>query len=458
MASIKFLLQSESKNAQIYIRLSLSKTLSLKKKTGFGINPKDWNTPDKDNPKKGDNFPKQNNPENKLLFNNLKKLESFIFENLNSDLGKSVVIDSFWLESKIKECFNRVEKTDEGLITNYIQDIIDNADTRKVKIKGGFKHGISLSRKNSFIATKQMLVEYEKKTKKKIHFIDITQAFTDGFERWLLKTKKYAVNTASKHIANIKTVCNEAEKKGIQVNSYAKQITIASESDDDRYIQTLSFDELDHIRKADITSEAYQNARKWLLIGCEIGQRGGDLLSITKDNIRHKDGKIYIDLIQQKTKKAVTIGIIAPYIIDILENSFPYKITTQKLNEHIKKVCEIAKINAMTEGKIFDAKTGRKELKSYEKHKLITTHSFRRSFCTNYYRKNIPISVLMGISGHSKESIFRIYINAPEDTDENADLFMKFSDDIQKQREAKQKEAEQEPKPQFTVIKNGTNN
>lgn len=426
MASINFRLRSTAnKNVSIKVYTSLGRGNMIEVSTGFSINPKDWSeTTDR---------PKQNTAENKLLFNNLKKLESFLFDSINADMGKSVVIDNFWLESKIKECFNRVEKTDEGLITNYIQDLIDNADTRKVKVKGGFKHGISLSRKNSFISTKQMLVEYEKKTKKKIHFIDINQAFIDGFERWLLKTKKYAVNTASKHIANIKTVCNEAEKKGMQVNSYAKQITIASESDDDRYIQTLSFDELDEIRKADITSEAYQNARKWLLIGCEIGQRGGDLLNITKDNIRYKAGNMYLDLIQQKTKKAVTIGIISPYIIDILENSFPYKISTQKLNDHIKKVCEIAKINAMTEGKIFDAKTGRKEFKEYEKHKLITTHSFRRSFCTNYYKK-IPTPVLMGISGHSKESIFRVYINAPEDTDENADLFMKFYSDIHKDK------------------------
>lgn len=448
MAKIKFLLQSKSENSQVYIRLSISQKVSLKKKTGFTISPKDWS--------EATALPKQNNPENKKLSNNLKKLETFVLVNLNNDLGKSVVIDNFWLDAKIKECFDRVEKTDEGLITNYIQDLIDNADTRKVKVKGGFKHGISLSRKNSFISTKQMLVEYEKKTKKKIHFIDVNQTLIDGFERWLLKTKKYAVNTASKHIANIKTVCNEAEKKGIQVNSYAKQITIASERDDDRYIQTLSFDELYEIRKADITSEALINARKWLLIGCEIGQRGGDLLEITKDNIRYKGENMYLDIVQQKTKKAVTIGIIAPYIIDIIENSFPYKITTQKLNDHIKKVCEIAKINAMTEGKIFDAKTGRKEFKEYEKHKLITTHSFRRSFCTNYYKK-IPTPVLMGISGHSKESIFRVYINAPEDKDENADLFMKFYDDIHKQREAKQKETEREPKPQFTIIKSGTN-
>ncbi len=449
MATVNFRLRSKAnKNVSIKVYLSTGRGNVIELSTGFSINPKDWSdTTDR---------PKQNTTENKLIFNNLKKLESFVFENLNTDLGNGIIIDTFWLGAKINDCFNRVEKTDEGLITNYIQNIIDTADTRKVKVKGGYKHGISLSRKNSFIATKNIIKEYQTKTKKKIRFTDINQALIDKFEHWLLKTKKYAVNTSSKHIANIKTVCIEAENKGIQVNSYAKQITIASESDDDRYIQTLSFDELDTIRTADITSEAHQNARKWLLIGCEIGQRGGDLLDITKENIRYKAGNMYLDIVQQKTKKPVTIGIIAPHVIDILENSFPYKISTQKLNDHIKKVCETAGIKTMTEGKIFDKETGRKEFKSYEKHKLITTHSFRRSFCTNYYKK-IPTPVLMGISGHSKESIFRVYINAPEDTDENADLFMKFYDDIQKQREAKQKEAEQESKPQFTVIKNGTN-
>ena len=434
MATIQYRLRSKAnKNVSIKIRLSINRDNVFELNTGFSVNPKDWNTPDKENPKKGDNYPKQNTPENKVVFNNLKKLESFIFEKLNTDLGNGVLIDAFWLDTKINECFDRIEKKDDDLITNYIQNIIDTADTRKVKVKGGYKHGISQSRINSFTATKNVISEYERKTKKVIHFADLNELVIDKFERWLLKTKKYAVNTASKHIANIKTVCKEAEKKGIKVNSFAKQIIVVSESDDDRYIQTLSFTELDDIRKADITTEAHQNARKWLLIGCEIGQRGGDLLNITKDNIRYKSGNMYLDLIQQKTKKAVTIGIKSPYIINIIENSFPYKISTQKLNDHIKKVCEIAKINVMTEGKIFDAKTGRKEFKEYEKHKLITTHSFRRSFCTNYYKK-MPTPVLMGISGHSKESIFRAYINAPEDTDENADLFMKFYNEIHKEK------------------------
>lgn len=438
MASIKFRLRSTAdKNVSIKVRLILGRgKQDLEVNTGFSINPKDWS--------ESTDLPKQNNTENKVIFNNLKKLESFLFKCLNNDMGETIVIDSFWLNAKINDCFERVLKTDEGLITNYIQNIIDTADTRKVKVKGGYKHGLSLSRKNSYIATKNILKEFEAKIKKQIHFIDINQILIDKFESWLLKTKNYAVNTSSKHIANIKTVCLEAENKGIQVNSYAKQITIVSESEEDRYIQTLSFTELDEIRKAEIKSEALINARKWLLIGCEIGQRGGDLLDITPDNIRYKGGNMYLDIVQQKTKKPVTIGIIAPHVIDIIENSFPYKVTTQKLNDHIKKVCETAKINAMTEGKIFDAKTGRKVFKLYEKHKLITTHSFRRSFCTNYYKK-IPTPVLMGISGHSKESIFRVYINAPEDKDENADLFMKFYNDIHKDKA-----------PEMKVIKNGT--
>ncbi len=73
----------------------------------------------------------------------------------------------------------------------------------------------------------------------------------------------------------LKPLVLKLKKKGIQVNAYAKQINIFSESDEDRFIQTLSFEELETIRTADIKSEAYNNARKWLLIGCEIGQRAG---------------------------------------------------------------------------------------------------------------------------------------------------------------------------------------
>ena len=98
MATIQYRLRSKAnKNVSIKIRLSINRDNVFELNTGFTINPKDWS--------EATNLPKQNNPENKLLSNNLKKLESFIFENLNNDLGKGILIDIHWLKNQINNCF-----------------------------------------------------------------------------------------------------------------------------------------------------------------------------------------------------------------------------------------------------------------------------------------------------------------------------------------------------------------
>lgn len=432
MATVNFRLRSQAnKNVSIKIYLSTGRKNLIELNTGFTINPKDWS--------ETTNRPKQNSTENKQIFNNLKKLESFIFENLNNDLGKGILIDIHWLQNQINNCFERIEKTDNGLLSNHIQYIIDNANTRK--IKGTSKIGISQSRIKNLETFKKLVEVYQKEIKKQINFLDINKQFVDRFTNWLMNTKKYSTNYSGKVIDNLKTVCLDAEKLDIKTNPYIKQIEGFSESNKDRYIVTLSIDELNTISNTDITNPAYNNARNWLLIGCEIGQRAGDLLNITKDNIRYKGGNMYLDLTQQKTGKSVTIGIVNPRIVDIIENNFPHKISTQKLNFYIKKVCEIAKINEKIEGKRLNPKakkdnpeTMRKVLDFYPKYELITTHSFRRSFATNYYKK-IPTPILIGITAHSKESLFLHYINRVEDKDANADLFRTFYEQINKDKQ-----------------------
>lgn len=460
MAKIKFLLQSKSENAQIYIRVSLSQKVSLKKKTGFTINPKDWS--------EATGLPKQNNPENKKLSNNLKKLDPFILENLNNDLANRVLIDSFWLETQINKCFKRVNKTDAGLLINHIQYILDNANTRKVKTNGGVKIGLSKETIKNYTVFKNIILEYQKTIKKQIQFIEITNTFVDKFTNWLVNTKKYSANTTGRELQILKTVCIDAEKNEIPVTPYSKTIQHFGESDKDRYIQTLSFEELEQIKntyysdleqlkefkKANpeltknllLTPKTLENARNWILIGCEIGQRGGDLLKITNENIRYKGGNMYLDIIQQKTNKNVTIGIIAPHVIEIIENNLPKEIPHQKLNKYSKVVCKLAGIVEVVKGTKLNTETNRKELGNYPKYELIASHCFRRSFASNYYKK-IPTPVLIGITGHSKESLFLTYINKREDKDSNADLFMKFYEDLNKDK-----------KPEMKLIKNGTNN
>lgn len=461
MATVNFRLRSKAnKNVSIKVRVTLNRGNDLELNTGFTINPKDWS--------KDTDRPKQNTTENKLIFNNLKKLESFLYNNLNTDLGNNILIDTFWLDSKIKDCFERVEKTDSGLLVNHIQYIIDNANTRKVRTNGGFKIGLSKSTIKNYTLFKNIITEYQKTSKKQIHFISITKPFVDKFTNWLVNTKNYSTNYSGKQLEILKTVCIDAEKNEITITPYSKTIQHFRESENDRYIQILSFDELDIIKNIEfnnevllkkfktdnpeltknlaITTDSLNNARNWVLIGCEIGQRGGDLLKIKDENIRRTSKGIYIDILQQKTNKNVTVGIIAPHVVDIIENNLPKEIPHQKLNDYVKVICKLAGIVEIVKGTKLNTETNRKELGKYPKCELIASHCFRRSFASNYYKK-IPTAVLIGITGHSKESLFLTYINKREDKDANADLFMKFYEDLNKDKA-----------PEMKLIKSGTNN
>lgn len=448
MASVQFRLRSKAnKNVSIKIRVSNGRSLELELNTGFSINPKDWSA---------NNLPKQNNPDNKQLHNNLKNLETFVLNNLNKDLSNSTLIDSYWLERKINECFTRTVKTDNGLLVNHIQFIIDNANTRTVKRGGKVKIGLSASTIKNYKLFNKIILEYQTTIKKQIQFLEITNQFVEKFKKWLVDTKDFSTNYSGKQLEFLKTVCIDAEKHDIPITPYSKTIQHFRESDDDRYIQTLSFEELTQIRHTDfsniehlkefkktnpeltknisITPDTLNNARNWILVGCEIGQRGGDLLNITSENIRYKKTGIYLDLIQQKTNKNVTVPIIAPHVIDIVENQFPKKIQDQKLNDYVKVVCKMAGIDTIVKGTKLNVETNRKEAGLFPKYELIASHCFRRSFATNYY-KIVPTAILITITGHSKESLFLTYINKREDKDANADLFMKFYETINQDRE-----------------------
>jgi len=436
MATVNFRIRSKANRpVSIFIYVSLETGNVISTPSGFNVLPKEWSDTTK--------RPKQNSEGNKKTFSELNKLQKFIYDEVNTAQSKGQLIDVNWLKEKINLCFDRVKKTDQSLLVNHIQYIIDNANTRK--IKGSNKIGLSDRRVTGYKSFKKVMEVYEKETKKKIQLQDINKPFVDRFTNWLINKKNYSTNYAGKILDNLKTVCLDAEKLDIKVNPYTKQITGFREQNNDRFIITLSFEELEQIRIAELETKALKNARNWLLLGCEIGQRASDLLKLTSDNLRYKGGSIYFDIEQQKTGKFVTVRVIAPHVIDIVENNFPYPISQQKLNKHIKDVCELAKIEEMIKGKKYDKKTARKKLDFYPKYDLITSHTFRRSFATNYYKK-IPTPVLIGITGHSKESMFLEYINQREDKDLNADLFAEFWNTMQQEKE-----------PQLKVIRNASN-
>jgi integrase len=427
MATVKFRIRNkDTEEASINIYVSIGRGNMLQRTTGFSISPKAWKCN-----KALVGMPKQNNESNKRIFANLKRLEAYIHKELNESSASGELIDKYWLKERIGRCFSRKEKSDLGIITNYLEELIQSADTRQLR---NGQIGVKENTIKGYKTFLKLLIAFENHTQSTINFLDINKSFENTFKNWLLKTKKYSVGYAGKNLSNLKMLCNDATINGIDVNPYATNIKSFKEKKEDRHIQYLSFEELEIIKNAELKL-ALDNARKWLLLGCEIGQRGKDLLSLTRKNIRHENGRVYIDLTQPKTRKHVTIGVVASDIIDIIDNQFPYKISLQNFNDYLKNLCEIAGINKVVKGKKYDPNQKRKVIGEYPKYKLISSHICRRSFATNYYKK-MPTPILMQITGHSKESLFLEYIGKPQDKDENANLFIKFYEQIQQEKGA----------------------
>lgn len=393
MATIKYLLQSKSTNAPIYLRLSNGVNQVYKRKTGLSINPKDWS-------KKGN--PIERTGELSNLKTELNRLATKVYSSINIAESNGTTINGKWLQHIIDIHFERVnENRVSELITDAIQDVINTSSIRK-NAKGGT--GLSKSRINAYKSLKRIFSEYQKNADYKVKEVNIK--FASEFLNYLTDVKKYDKGYALKKIADLKTVCYDAESNGVKVHPQLKKINSTKQNNE--YVIYLNPAEQQQIEDTLITNESLINARKWLLIGCQIGQRGNDLLNLSESNFVIRNGYELIELQQQKGNKLVTIPVLEK-TKELLKTGFPYRISLQKFNKHIKKVCKLAGLDELTEGKCFNSDTQRKELGKYPKYELIGSHVCRRSYATNFYTK-IPTPLIMQITSHKLEKTFLNYI------------------------------------------------
>lgn len=403
MATINYLLQSQKETASIYLRFSNGRNTILKKKTGYVINPKEWNS------SKGQPITKSE--VNKNLKITLDKLSVHIETQFNEATSKGVEITSEWLTYQINTFNNKIDIIELDVLSNYIQKYIDSAPFKRNQ-KGGI--GLSDRRIKGLKTFQNLYLKYEIEVFKgrKILVKDVNLQFAENFLKWLTIAKGYNVNYVGRNINDLKTVCNDAKKNGIIVSTQLDLIKGVSEDKAPEEIIYLNKDEQTRIKEAQIENESLVNARKWLILGCSIGQRGGDLLKITEKNIRPSKGRLLIDLKQEKTGKLVSIPVL-PDAEEIIESGFPYTISQTKFNLYIKEVCKIANIDNIIKGKIKEGSRERMVIAELPKYNFVSSHICRRSFASNYY-EILPLSLLMNITAHSTEKMFRKYIGKTE--------------------------------------------
>ena len=354
----------------------------------------------------------------------LDLLKGYLEASYTTAQLKEETIDGNWLLHHVSLCFDDAKKTSDKMLLFQIQKYIESAPLRRIKRTGSL--GLSTYTIRNLERFYSLIESFEKSIKAQIALDAIDHKLVSRFKEWLLTEKGYSLNNAGLQVKLLKMICKEADRLGIEVHPYTRHIESFTQKNSDRCLQTLNFEEIKKIKGLLGLSSSMENTRKWLLIGLSIGQRVSDLLRLNPVQIRSAEHGLYIDIIQQKTEKHVTVGVIDPDVVDIIKKDFPYKISQQLFNKQLKELCEYAEINQPVKAYKACPKTRRRVLGIYPKYCVISSHDLRRSFATNYFGK-IETPILMQITGHSKETTFLSYIGQNANKDAYADAFMKVA-------------------------------
>jgi integrase len=403
------LLSMQKRKVRIYIFLHLSKGKKLSCPLPLFINPSFWQ--DKN---------QQVSPRYKEAEKINEKLKIVRFQICKvEDLAR--IRDNKSFKLLIKNISINYLLNNNLRILNAIDDQIKTAPFRKNRKTGSIGLRLNTIKRYSYLL--KIVKEYETE-KDTFLFIDQFKIQDiDALTSYLLDEKCYGVGTVGKQLGLIKTVLIRAKRDGYPVSSNYQFIDSFGLEKEKRILQTLDLGEIELIKKVTLPLHLI-NSWKWMLIGLYTGQRVADLLSLKQDQLREGSKDIlYIDFVQQKTGRAVTVGILDPLIKKILLEEFPSYSYPQLFNLHIKQICKLAGITKWVTGYKMHAKPRRKLIGVFKKYELITAHDLRRSFATNYYSK-VETPILMRITGHKKESTFLDYIGENFNQDHYADLFI----------------------------------
>ena len=250
---------------------------------------------------------------------------------------------NYYQKSTNRPLLSKIETTNRVLLLDYLDYFISNSSTKRVKGYGTV--GLAYNTIRTYKSLYRIISIYEKVKNKKLYINIIDKYTVESLTRFLKFKQQYSDNYCGQLLKLLKITLRDAEKSGLEVHPYSNYIESFKQKSSDRILHVLSPFEIELLKELKGIPHDLIDSYKWLLIGLSIGQRVSDVLELTPKNIRKATTGLYIDIIQKKTKKAVTIGVVDPVIIKLLEYEFPKKVSQVIFNNQIKLVCKLAEIN-----------------------------------------------------------------------------------------------------------------
>lgn len=390
------LLKNRNKTSLIFLVFSYGGQ-RLKYSTGFSVYLDDWD------------FTRRRVKANKLTIVNPRTVNNYLNKletGLLNEYSKLILNQ----DSINKECIRKIldsisgkSKATEASETDFIlfcREVLSYKKQNKSIVSVTAKaYNQAINKLEKFVLRRNL----------KVGFNSFNKTFLLEFREFLEKDEGLALNTVNKIFKRIKTFVIEAQSQGLIVNPPLKLFKVGTEETSAIY---LSENEIKSFHEIDLSfNQNLQLARDIFLIGCYTGQRVSDYNGLTNESIIKDDEGFGFFKIQQKKTKQIVFCPIWQETWEVLErynNTPPPFLHDTVINENIKIIGKMIGLNQTVENVI--TKGGKKVTEHFPKWKMIGTHTARRSFCTNMYKRKMKVHDIMHLSGHKSEREFIKYI------------------------------------------------
>ncbi len=387
MATVNFYLkETESKTETVLYLVYFCEAFRLKISTGEKIHPKKWNKISQRAKKSFTGYTDFN-----IFLDELAEEAKRIPRRIISE-RRGVTSDE--LKEGLLLFLGKQHKEAELGVFEALEEFLE---TKKGKLSSNYLKSVT--------TLKNHLQVFEKKKRYKISFQKLNLAFYELFTSYLYNDCHQTNNTVGTNISRLKHFLKWSGKMGYnKFTDYTESEFKAIESETETIYLTEAelFKLYEHPLK--VNSKLY-NVRESFCFGCFTGLRFSDIEKIREENVKGDE----LILTIQKTRENISIPL-NDYAKEILErNSFQLPvISNQKTNGYLKDLAEDAKLDDLIK---FTRFKGAERIETVEpKHKLITTHTARRTFVTLSLEKGMRPETVMAITGHKSYKNFKRYI------------------------------------------------
>ena len=357
--------------------------------TGENIHPEQWD-------KTEQKAKTRNRPENDTLNKNLTRMSTQVLEFYRQSVANGVTPTTAQLRTAVEPA-NATETVAPITLYDAFGEWIEQAR----------QHGRTRSAM-AYETARTRLFEFGTYANMPVSFEGLTLPFFDKYKAWLLNHKNSTDNTIAKQLNNLKTFLKWATERGYNDNATFRK---ASHARRDPAIIALTANELRLIEQANFVAVHHlENARNLFLILCYTGLRYSDMAALRPEH----DKETWLNVVMQKTGRPAKPPI-RPKTRMLLTKLFAgeiHVISNQKLNSYIKKVAQLAGVDASTE--TLEFRGGKRNASYAPKYELLGCHTGRRTFVTLALIAGVNQFTIMRATGHTDMKSFVRYVDYNE--------------------------------------------